>query len=205
MRWVSRFPAVLLVGSVATACGQYGVRIDRPIEERAKGFSEGSTRYGEVLSALCPPAKMTRSVHGFTLLYEHMRVHEAQLAWDLGWTRLPLMGLLKLGGARGDVSYETLLLVFGEDGVLRDSRLLSGNRELGTGFVFAPIFVSERVFSMEEYKKRAKQHGWGRNLLRPVSELLNSRQNLDDGRSGLEQRNTPARIGQQMTIPRVLE
>lgn len=205
MRWVSRFPAVLLVGSVATACGQYSVRIDRPIEEGAKGFSEGSTRYGEVLSALGPPAKMTRSVHGFTFLYEHMCVREAQLAWDLGWTKIPLMGLLKLGGARGDVSYETLLLMFGEDGVLRDSRLLSGNRELGMGFVFGPIFVSERVFDVNEYRKRSKQHGWGRNLLRPVSELLSSHRNLDDGRSGLEQRDTPERIGQQMTIPRVRE
>ncbi len=206
MRWVrSRLAAAVLAGSVVTACGQYRVQIDRPFGERAKGFSVGSTRYGETLSVLGPPAKMTRSVRGFTFLYEHVAVHEAQLAWDLGWTKIPLMKLLKLGGAWAHANYETLLLVFGEDGVLRDSRILSGSKDLGSGFVFGPVFVSERVFDVDDYRKKAKQHGWGRRLLGPISEQLNSRQNLYNGISGLEQRGTPGRIGQQMTIPRVLE
>jgi hypothetical protein len=213
-----RFLAWAGLGWSLVGCGQYSLLVDRRVpREHVAGFEEGGTRVSEVLSRLGPPSQISALPEGFAMLYEHLEIHEDQaflqfgLVGDtvfFGGVRDPWvvdlfewLEYLKAGGAVGGVRHEALLLLFDRRRRLIGMRHSDDDKDLGFGLVFAPSFDSARVFNVNEQREKAPQLSWGMRLLRPLPDLLNASRDLDSGASGLERRDTPSGVGQQMVVP----
>jgi hypothetical protein len=157
--------------------------------------SNPSPGLDDALSALGPPLSITAMPGGYALLYQHFDIHERQIGVN---SEQPFLRWFKLSLADADGEKDTLMLHFNNDDQLIASRLYTQEEDYGEGgsVMFALSFVSI-VDTSDLHESLWGMKSWGVSLLQSPIVAQNRQSSLDSGQSGLEQRGTPANVGQR--------
>jgi hypothetical protein len=197
-----RAASALALALGLSGCTVLYQEIDRPTGWTADHFEEGKTRYGEILDALGPPAKVSRTANGFAFLYEHLHVRENQLGISynertgLG-INLRYIELIKFSTGKAWADRESLVLTFDKAGVLQTEKFTAWREDLGTGSSVQFAAEAGSVVDTSSVSEDTSQNRWGMMMLRPLPRTLNESQNIDSGAHGLEQRGVPDNVGQR--------
>ena len=196
-----RAALVLALGFGLGGCTVLYQTIDAPTGWTSDHFEEGKTRYGQVLDALGPPAKVSRTASGFSFLYEYLYVRERQfgisyneegLGFGLQW-----LEWIQLAYGKAWADRESLVLTFDKAGVLRTERFAAWREDLGTGTSVQLAVEAGSVVDTSSVTEDTNTNRWGMMMLRPLPRTLNESQNIDSGQHGLEQRGAPHVVGQR--------
>jgi hypothetical protein len=180
---------VLLAG-----CSSLRKTVDPGIVLEQCTFERESAHYYEVLDELGPPARLSAISGGFVFIYETLVFNEQQLglSGQKGWLQL-----LKMSFAGTDLRRSSYLLRFDSDGMLLAAGTLKSKEDLGVGGSMQALFAIKQIVDTSAYEDDAFDSiGWGASLLDPLPSTLNSAQNLNTGRAGVEQSGTTTVIGQ---------
>jgi hypothetical protein len=171
-------------------------KIDAPIDHAKVELRVGETHCSQALNQLGPPAKVSSLNHGLAFLYEHTLTTENQLGLNLETQAIPWLRWFKLTTARGKAKRQALLLVFDEQGILKNQHFHEWGESLGGGSSIQGFIAVARLLDTSQFEDAIGPHQWGFSLLRPLPQTLNTRQSLDMGTSGLELQATPTKAGQ---------
>ena len=148
----------------------------------------------DVLAVFGPPQRMSASVSGYILAWEHWQVDEDSLGFRLG----PLGAeLLSLDWGNSRIRGEFLLATFDRDYRLSGTTVSEWDSNAGGGQGIQPIASFLSTVDVGDLVRRLPQHNWGANYLRPLPEALNTPSSPISGQAGMEQRGTPTGIGQR--------
>ncbi len=170
--------------------------IDAPIDHERVGLLVGETDYSDALNQLGPPSKVSTLGNGLAFLYEHAMITEKQLGIRLNIKAVQWMRLLKFASARAEGKRQAFLLVFDNQGVLRNQRFHEWDENLGGGSAIQFFMTVSRLVDTSQFQDAIGPHQWGFSLLRPLPQTLNVHQSLDTGTGGLELQATPTKAGQ---------
>jgi hypothetical protein len=181
--------AILAVGG----CTIIHKDIDTPLDLSQSILQEENTHFSSILDQLGPPAKISALPNGMAFLYEYVSITERQIgigfdAEILKWLKFAIAGA-------SDVR-QTLVLVFDEQGMLQTHRFLEHTEDLGKGGAMQLMIAVQQLIDTSHLDDTRGPNEWGTSLLRPVPETLNIHQSLNTGTGGIEQKGTPASIGQ---------
>lgn len=148
----------------------------------------------EVLAVFGPPQRMSASVSGYILAWEHWQVDEDSLGFRLG----PLGAeILSLDWGNSRIRGEFLLVTFDRDYRLSGSTVSEWDTDAGGGQGIQPIASFLSTVDVGDLVTRLPQHTWGANYLRELPEALNTPSSPISGQAGMEQRGTPTGAGQK--------
>ncbi|MDF7822882.1 hypothetical protein P4B35_02570 [Pontiellaceae bacterium B12227] len=190
---ISKFSYLLAVVALS-GCSTLYKRVDPGISDQGISFKTYETHFHEVLDAVGPPSRMTACAGGFAFLYEDMLIRELQtgLAGQSGWLQL-----IKFSVADSRLFRNTAMLHFNDDGILIAKAVAKTTEGLGKAASIQPLLSAEQLVDTSGFEDDGSEpQRWGRDLLRPLPEGLNSAQALDSGLAGLEQSGTTSKIGQ---------
>jgi hypothetical protein len=186
--------ALAAVVVLCGGCTLINTSIDEPVDVGRARLEDGRTHYSMVLAQFGPPARISDLPGGHAFLYENVNVRERQIGFYI-----PIHGLqwIKFLIADATDNRQTLVLMFGEDGVLRNRVLAEQATPMTRAYSFQPI-VSVKQMVDTKYLEIAKdQMDWGFSLLDLVPTGLNRGASVDSGQSGLELRGSPNGCGQR--------
>jgi len=184
----------LLLALSAAGCTTIGRRYGEPIAPDLRGLEAGRTTVQQAVATLGPPARMSPVPGGVAMLYEHVDGVEKQLGINL-----ELVGLdwFKVAIGRGTADREELLLLFGEDAVLRSQEYRAWREDTGRGFGFQLFFAALPTVDSKHLWESPEQFTWGRRALEPLAVTLNEANSITSGTHGIEARGTPDSAGQR--------
>lgn len=186
--------AVLLACHLLQGCSQWRYQLGAPIAESRTPDAANAPSLGDVLELLGPPLRISATPTGYVLAWEHWRVRRNTLGISLG----PLLGTDFLSVDWGDARMEGefILAVFDRDHRLTASTFSSWDSNAGGGTALQP-FIGLSLVDVDDLVARLPHHRWGATYLDRLPKALNAPSRPDTGRSGIQQRGTPAHIGQQ--------
>ena len=158
------------------------------------GSRPHGTHYSEILREFGPPVSVTRQADGMAFKYEYTRLEERQygliLPGELGkW--------LKAVYATADATGQSVVFSFDGNGELTASAPDTWHADAGDGFSFSLVVSVGSLTDTSLYDDASTRlNSWGMALTRSLPETLNARQNLEDGRYGLELNGTGRAVGQ---------
>jgi len=161
--------------------------VDLPQPEQNIGLTE-------VLQALGPPQRMSASDGGFVMAWEHWHIRESSLGLSLGALGADFFSL-DWGEMRAKGQF--LLLSFNDRHELTSSARSQWDNHAGGGKAIQPFLSMVSVVDVGELVDQLPQHRWGAAQLRPLPKAINNNSSPDTGQNGLEQRGTPAAVGQR--------
>jgi biotin-(acetyl-CoA carboxylase) ligase len=88
------------------------------------------------------------------------------------------------------------LLVFDEQGILRNHKSHQGKEHLGLGAGINLLLSKKNLIDTSYLEKSAAVDQWGASLLKPIDKVLNLHYSLETGTNGVEQIGTPTTVGQ---------
>ena len=187
----------IILSTVALfGCGRFETEVGRAIDLEQHSFTVGQTRLAAVTHSLGPPTQVSALPGGIAYLYEYTDAVEWQLGFSLDYIGREELGLFKLVAGRGLLDHQVLVMTFDGSGTLTAVASTERNIGLGTSFGLQTILDAEPVIDLSNYQSIGEQSGWGSTLLEPPPTVLNSRQSLESGASGLQLRGTPGAVGQ---------
>lgn len=187
--------AILLVMAIAlNGCTIMNKQIDLPPSAKALAVKKVKTHYYEILDRLGPPAQITALSEGFAFLYESLLINEQQIGISMPGE---VLSWFKLSVADTDVERQIQIFIFDKSGFLRSHVDRAVRDDIGDGLSFQFFVTVEQVVDTRYLEMDFVQQTWGFGLLKPLPQTLNSRQSLDSGTRGLEQRGTPTTVGQR--------
>ncbi|MEZ5570119.1 MAG: hypothetical protein R3E54_17570 [Halioglobus sp.] len=188
--------AILLAATLLSlsGCSQWHYSMGSPLAQLDVPRAEDRTALGEVLARLGPPQRVSASVSGYLLAWEHWHVRENALGFSLG-----LKGTDVLAIDWGDLRYkgEYLLLSFDREHRLASVSQSAWDSHGGGGRAIQPLFSFVDVLDSDDLTGSMPQHRWGSDLMQRLPEALNRESSPDTGEAGLEQRGTPEALGQR--------
>jgi hypothetical protein len=164
-----------------------------PIDSSQYSFKEGKTHYRDVLHSLGPPLSISALPGGFVFLYEHLDTLETQISLRLDAT---LVKWFKFTKAGSKVKRQELLFTFDQNGNLFSQGFQRRTENLGSGASIQILTKSDSLIEAINYHEVSDPHRWGRLMLRPLTQTLNTAQSLETGEAGLEQVGTTHTVGQ---------
>jgi hypothetical protein len=189
------FNCVVIAALLALAgCSSFRTEMGRELPATMPAFTEGTTRVEAVVRELGPPHQASRLPQGFAFLYEHSQMNEFQLGFTLN---LPVVRFLKFVRAWNRLDQQALLLTFDDHGVLNGVGADKWGEDLGGGSGVQLLFASISLSDVSKLLRPADAHRWGKALLQPLPEMLNSTQSVRTGEHGLQQRIAPDYAGQR--------
>lgn len=149
----------------------------------------------EVLNTLGPPHQLTRLPGGYAFLYQKFDIHERQLGIS---SDKPVLRWFKLAFADAESDSQTFVARFDGLDRLVAASVMTGNEELGEAgsLMFALNFLSQ-VDSESLDSDLWGPDRWGMFLLQDPNVLMNTQSSPDTGQAALDQRGTPADVGQR--------
>ena len=148
----------------------------------------------DVLAVFGPPQRMSASVSGYILAWEHWQVDEDSLGFRLG----PLGAeLLALDWGKSRIRGEFLLVTFDHDHLVSGSTVSEWDSSAGGGQGIQPLASFLSTVDVGDLIKPLPQHDWGASSLRQLPEALNTPSSPISGQAGMEQRGTPPGVGQR--------
>ncbi len=152
------------------------------------------THYYEILDRFGPPAQIPALSEGFAFLYESLLINEQQIGISMPGE---VFSWFKLSVADTDVERQIQIFIFDKSGFLRSYADRAVRDDVGDGLSFQFFAAVEQIIDTRYLEMDPVQQGWGFGLLNSLPQTLNSRQSLDFGTRGLEQRGTPTIVGQR--------
>ena len=147
-----------------------------------------------VLAQLGPPQRLTRTVAGWTMGWEHWRVSESAVGASLG-----VLGVDALTFDWGDarVRGDFLMISFNAEREAKSVSRVVWDNDIGGGTAVQPFLGVAPILDVADLLVPLPQHGWGAGALMPLPTALNRGNRPGMGSNGLEQRGTPTGIGQR--------
>lgn len=182
---------VLVLSGCARLTHDIGEHLDR---DSMNSIPSGS-HYSDVLHAFGPPTKMSALPAGMVFQYEYVELNERQygliLPGEIGkW--------IKAVYSTATANAEVMLLVFDDDGNLLGSDEQAWSGDAGAGMSVTLLFSAGSFTDTQQYEDSAsKPLEWGRGLILPPLNALNSRQNLETGANGVQLTTNSEGVGQQ--------
>ncbi len=188
------FPAALLACLALYGCSQWHYELGTPVTASQTPDTAESPTLGAVLAVLGPPLRISATPDGYVLAWEHWRIRESAIGVSLG----PLIGTDFLSIDWGDARMEGefILAVFDRDHRLTASAFSTWDSDAGGGTALQP-FIGLSLVDVDDLVDQLPHHRWGGTYLDRLPKALNAPYRPDNGRAGIQQRGTPARIGQQ--------
>ena len=146
------------------------------------------------LARFGPPQRVAAIADGYVLAWEHWRIGEKSLGVSLG----PLgVEAFSVDWGRAQLAGEFLLMRFDRAHSLSNYSFSRWDADGGGGSALQPSLGIVDVVDVDDLLTPMPQHRWGATWLQELSASLNSANSPDSGASALEQRGTPAGIGQR--------
>lgn len=168
--------------------------IDVHIDQAGINLKEGRTHYRTVLQQLGPPAEMSVVPKGLAFLYEHITTREMQIGFN--FRNVKYLNWFKFASGKGVADRQVFLLIFDENGILRQQGFRGYHDNMGSGFAVQLFIAIASMVDSSYLDDAVGPNEWGMSLLMPLPQTLNIRQSLDTGTQGLEQGGTPVAVGQ---------
>ena len=187
--------AVLLAALLLSGCYtqwryDLGDHLTRPnIDQLEKGMP-----LSEVMDIFGPPQRMSASVSGYIMAWEHWQVDEDSLGFRLGALGADL---LSLDWGKSRIRGEFLLVTFDRDHRLSGTTVSEWDSDAGGGQGIQPIDSVLSTVDVDDLVARLPQHDWGATYLMELPQALNTPSSPTSGQAGVEQRGTPPTIGQK--------
>ncbi len=185
---------VAMISILFAGCTVLRKEIDVPIDHAEISLKEGETHYRTVLQQLGPPAELSALPKGQAFLYEHIIAKEKQIG--IGFGNLDVLSWFKFSSGKGKADRQAFLLIFDEEGLLRQKSFRGYDEKMGSGISLQIFFAVDALVDSSYLDDSVGPNQWGSSLLMPLPQALNIRQSLDTGTEGLEQGGTPAAVGQ---------
>lgn len=187
--------AMALLGAAfaLTGCSSIRTEVGRPLPEAPAPLVEGVTRAETVVHDWGPPHGVSALPDGFAFLYEYSRVREFQFGLSLKTIRMPYLKVIK---ADSKLSEAARVLTFDKDGVLRAQGSAAWKEKLSGGEALQLITSVLSLTDTTAFRRLPDPLLWGRGSLQRPPVTLNSDQDLRSGANGLQQRTSPAFVGQ---------
>ena len=148
----------------------------------------------DVLAVFGPPQRMSASVSGYIMAWEHWQVDEDTLGFRLG----PLGAeLLALDWGKSRIRGEFLLVTFDREHRLSGTTVSEWDSDAGGGQGIQPIASVLSTVEVDDLVADLPQHTWGATYLQELPRALNTPSSPTSGQAGMEQRGTPPTIGQK--------
>lgn len=148
----------------------------------------------EIMTELGPPLRLSATGNGWVMAWEHWRVKEDTLGFRLGAMGADIMAA---DWGRARVAGEFLILTFDREHRLTGNTYSRWDSKFGGGQGVQPLFSFVSLVDVEDLVEDLPQHRWGISALKPIPRALNRDSDPATGQNGLEQRGTPATIGQR--------
>ncbi|MCB1675238.1 MAG: hypothetical protein KDI01_03045 [Halioglobus sp.] len=182
-------------GALLSACTQWHYQLGSALPAAAAiPDARQPLALAQVLADLGPPLRLSATATGYVLAWEHWHIRERTLGLSLGAMGADFLSL-DWGDAR--IRGEFLLLSFDRQHRLTGRALSHWDNRGGGGRSIQPFISLVSLVDVDDMTQRLPQHNWGANALLPLPATLNLHSRPDTGRSGIEQRGTPASIGQR--------
>jgi len=186
--------ASLLGGAVVlTGCSSIHKEVGRPLPENPRPLVEGVTRAETVVHDWGPPHVVSSLPDGFAFLYEYSRDREFQFGLSMKFIRMPYFKVIK---ADSNLSEDARLLTFDGNGVLRAQGSDAWKEKLSGGEALQLITSVLSLTDTTAFGRLPDPLVWGRENLERPPVTLNAAQDLHRGSNGLQQRISPAYVGQ---------
>ena len=183
-----------LAVSLLAGCSTLYRRVDAGADFEEADFEAGATSHHEVLDALGPPNRMSKTGEGFAFLYESMLIRELQTGLA---GRDGIWQLIKFSFADSKLFRDTLTLRFDHEGVLLAQAKSQTREGLGKSGAIQPLLTVQQIVDTSAYDDDATESlEWGMEQLKPLPTTLNEAQSLNSGAAGFEQGGTSSKVGQ---------
>lgn len=188
MRAALLLPMLLLAG-----CTQWNYYLGEPLPQTFEADARGRT-LGDVLAQLGPPQRLAAVARGWVMGWEYAEVR--QVSVGIG---LQFLGVDTLSVDWSDARLRGEFLLVSFD---RQHRVLAAARtrwdnDLGGGQAIEPFLVSAPLIDVDDMLVPLPQHAWGASSLLPPSRSINNQSRPGMGDTGIQQRGTPAGVGQR--------
>lgn len=194
-------PALVLLSALLIGgCTQWRYDMGEPIAALDNNSSQGglaatipNMSLAQVLDLLGPPHHVSAADTGFAMAWEHWHIREDSIGVSLG-----AMGadFLTFDWGRMHAKGEFVLLTFNDEHQLTAMSRSQWDGPAGGGMAVQPFVSVVSVVDSDDLRDPLPQHNWGAGLLQQLPRGLNRASNSDEGRNGLQQRGTPAAVGQ---------
>ena len=196
--FVSRRRTALGLACICTllilqGCTQWRYTLGDPLSRKQTPTTVETPSLGSVLAALGPPMRMSATVDGYVLAWEHWRIKEDTVGLSLGPLGVDFLSI-DVGNAR--MEGEFILATFNSEHELTGAAFSDWDSEAGRGQALQPFF-GVSVVDVDDLVSRLPHHRWGAASLDRLPEALNAHNRPDTGQAGIQQRGTPTGIGQQ--------
>lgn len=174
-------------------CSQQFYRLGETLPDVGATLQPGASS-AEVLALLGPPQRIGATDGGYAMGWEYLLIEERALGISLG----PLgVDALSIDWGNARIAGEFLLLLFDQQHRLRDSASGRWDTVGSSGAAIQPSLGAVDVADASDLREPLPQHHWGAGLLSGPRVAANRENSPDTGSAGIEQRGTPAGIGQR--------
>ena len=195
---MKREPVSLLL-SVMTACFLMGCSINTykigadKIDPKDVLEPNETHTLTEALARLGPPYRLSATPNGFVLAWEYWHIQQDKLGISLR----PIGGdFLSINWGNARTRGEFLVLYFDRNHDLVDRGYGRWDSDAGGGQGIQPLFNVVDVVDVDDLIQPMPHHLWGGFMLSELPVALNTKNHLDTGQNGIQQRGTTANVGQ---------
>ena len=152
-----------------------------------------SRTLADALAQLGPPYRLSATYNGYVLAWEQWEIQQDKLGISLR----PIGGdFLSINWGNARTRGDFLVLYFDRNHKLVDSGFGYWDSDAGGGQGIQPLFSIVDVVAVEDLIQPLPHHLWGGFMLSKLPVTLNTKNHLDTGQNGIQQRGTTADVGQ---------
>jgi len=183
----------LLLCIFLQGCSQWRHSLGSPLSEAQTPSPATTPSLTEALLQLGPPMRLSATADGYVLAWEHWHISEDAIGVSLGSVGADMLSI-DWGNAR--MRGEFIIAAFDHEHQLTSAAFSSWDSAAGGGAALQP-FIGVSLVDVDDLLQSMPQHRWGGLSLDRLPRTLNNQNRPDSGQSGIEQRGTPATIGQR--------
>jgi hypothetical protein len=185
---------LLLFVQLLSGCTQWRYELGMKLSQDDLPDENAGLSVTEVLQELGPPHRLSALGTGYVLAWEHWRIREDTIGLSLG-----AMGadLLSFDWGSAHMHGQFLVVTFDRHHKVTSSAFALWSTDAGGGQAIQPFLGLVTLVDVEDMVGNMPQHPWGRALMEPLPEAINSRSRPDTGQNGIQRRGTPSGTGQR--------
>lgn len=185
---------VLFSCALLSACSHYNYHMGESLSRQQMPDKNLTLKLADVLQQLGPPLRISATVSGYVLAWEHWDISETKVGITLGFAGVDAFSI---DWGSSTTSGEFLLLGFNHKHELTDTGFTEWDHNAGGGQAIQPFGGLLSVVDVDDLLNRMPQHNWGATSLNDLPTTLNVDNQPDTGQNGIEQRGTPTGVGQR--------
>ncbi len=166
-----------------------GEALPKDLDQRLSGGT-----LSELLETLGPPHRLSSTFDGYVMAWEYWQIEEVGIGVGLS-----ALGIDALQLDWGDASVDSDFILVFVDGRHRitDITRSSWAGDISDAASLMPFVGAGQFMDVDDLTEPLPQHNWGASMLLPLRESQNNGLRPGMGDTGIEQRGTPAGVGQR--------